>query len=176
MLIQRIQKDPILSTFLCNDCEEHGVGVIVSDDVIRDTFIIIKVDEYYKIHEKSNSRPKSPDCLIVQHCGGNKFVLYIIELKSSESLSTKELNETAEKFQSCFSDFMSNRFRDYFYDTDYEFTIRLILISNHKERDDNKKTEPSRLDRLLNLKAFHFANKGYLLQHRIPNPTINPCQ
>jgi uncharacterized protein YlaI len=176
MLIKRIQDDPILSEFLCNDCEERGVGIDVSDEVNRNDFIIIKVDEYYKIHEKSNNRPKSPDCLIIQHCGGNKFVLHIIELKSSESLSTKELNETAEKFQSCFSDFMSNRFREYFYDIDYDFSIRLFLVSNHKEREENRKTEPSRLDRLLTLKAFRFANRGYLLQHKTPNPTIKPCQ
>jgi hypothetical protein len=174
MLIKRIQEDPILSEFLCDDCEENGVGINVSTDVKRDDFIIIRVDEFY--NKLVPTPPKSPDCLIIQHCGGNRFVLYIIELKSSESLSTEKLNETAEKFQNCFSDFMSDRFREYFYDTDYEFTIKLILISNHKERDSNKKTEPSRLDRLLTLNAFRFANRGYLLQHKIPNPVIQPCQ
>ena len=174
MLIKRIQEDPILSEFLCDDCEERGVGINVSTDVKRDDYIIIRVDDFY--NKLVPHPPKSPDCLIIQHCGENKFVLHIIELKSSESLSTEVLNEIAEKFQNCFSDFMSDRFRDYFYDTDYEFSIRLFLISNHKERPNDKKTEPSRLDRLLTLKAFRFANRGYLLQHKTPNPIIKPCK
>ena len=53
MLIKRIQEDPILSKFICEDCVENGVGTNVSENVNRDDFIIIKVDEYYKIHEKS---------------------------------------------------------------------------------------------------------------------------
>ena len=40
MLIQKIQEDPILSQFLCDDCEEHGVGINMGSEVKREDFII----------------------------------------------------------------------------------------------------------------------------------------
>lgn len=174
MLIKRIQEDPILSEFLCDDCEERGVGINVSTGVNRDDYIIIRVDEFY--NKLVPYPPKSPDCLIIQHCGENKFVLYIIELKSIESLKSEKLSDIRDKFQNCFSDFMSDRFRNYFYDTDYEFDIRLLFVSNPRERVKERKTEPSKLDNLLALRPCRFANRGYLLEHELPNPTINPCQ
>jgi hypothetical protein len=176
MLIQRIQEDPILSKFLCDDCEEHGVGINVSEAVKRDDFIIIKVDEYYKIHEKSNNRPKSPDCLIIQHCGENRFVLYLIELKDIESLKTERLSDIRDKFQNCFSDFMSDRFREYFYDTDYEFTIKVFFISDPREGKVDRKSQSTRMDNLLALKQPYFANRVYPIKPKLPNPTIQPCQ
>jgi hypothetical protein len=176
MLIKRIQEDPILSEFICDDCEERGVGINVSTDVNRNDYIIIRVDEFYNKTIHDDDRPKSPDCLIIQHCGGNKFVLYIIELKAIETLKSEKLSDIRDKFQNCFSDFMSNRFRNYFYDTDYEFDIRLLFISNPREREKERKTEPSKLDNLLALRPCRFANRGYLLEHELPNPTIKPCQ
>ncbi len=174
MLIKRIQEDPILSEFLCDDCVEHGVGVNISPDVNRDDYIIIRVDEFY--NKLVPRPPKSPDCLIIQHCGDDKFVLYIIELKAIESLKSEKLSDIRDKFQNCFDDFISNKFRDYFYDTDYEFDIRLLFISNPRERQGDRKTEPSRLDNLLALRPCRFANRGYLLEHELPNPTIKSCQ
>jgi hypothetical protein len=174
MLIKRIQEDPILSEFLCDDCEERGVGIDVSTDVKRTDYIIIRVDEFY--NKLVPHPPKSPDCLIIQHCGGNKFVLCIVELKSIESLKTEKLSDIRDKFQSCFDDFMSDRFREYFYDINYEFDIRLLFVSNPRVRKMERKTEPSKLDNLLALRPCRFANRGYLLEHELPNPTIKPCQ
>ncbi len=176
MLIKRIQEDPILSEFLCDDCEENGVGINVSKNVNQDDLIIIKVDEYYKIHEKSNNRPKSPDCLIIQHCGGNKFVLYLIELKDIKSLKTEKLSDIRDKFQSCFSDFMSDRFREYFYDTTYEFTINVFFISDPREGKIDNKSKSTRMDSLLALKQPYFANRIYPIRPKLPNPVIQPCQ
>jgi hypothetical protein len=176
MLIKRIQEDPILNEFLCDDCEENGVGINVSEEMKREDFIIIKVDEYYKVHEKSNNRPKSPDCLIIQHCGGDKFVLYLIELKDIKSLKTEKLSDIRDKFQSCFSDFMSDRFREYFYDISYDFSIKLLFISNPSESKKDNKGKPTRMDNLLSQRPCKFANRPYLLEHELPNPTIKPCQ
>lgn len=176
MLIQRIQEDPILGKFLCDDCEEHGVGVNVSNEVSRMDFIIIRVDEYYNTTIHENDRPKSPDCLIIQHCGGNRFVLYIIELKAIDSLKTEKLSDIRDKFQNCFSDFMSDRFREYFYDTEYEFTIKLLFISAPSESRKDNKGKSTRLDNLLALRPCVFANRRYNLAHKLPNPTIQPCQ
>ncbi len=174
MLIKRIQEDPILSEFLCDDCEERGVGIDVSTDVNRDDFIIIRVDEFY--NKLVYHPPKSPDCLIIQHYGGDKFVLYIVELKSIETLKSENLNDIRDKFQNCFSDFMSDRFRDYFYDIQYDFTIKLLFISDPSESKEESKNKPARLDNLLALPPCRFADKKYPLDFRKPNPVIKPCQ
>ncbi len=175
MLIQEILQDPILNKFLCDDCEEHGVGINVSDAVNKKDYIIVRVDEYYNTTVRDNIRPKSPDCLIIQHCGGNKFVLYLVELKAIQSLKTEKLSDIREKFQSCFDDFMSDRFRDYFYNTDYDFTIKLLFISDPKEGRKDHKNKTTRMDNLLALPPCSFGNKKYMLAHKLPNPTIQPC-
>lgn len=175
MLIKRIQEDPILSKFLCDDCEENGVGINVSPLVKKEDYIIIRVDEYYNSNLVHNP-PKSPDCLIVQHCGGDKFVLYILELKAIATLKTEKLSDIRDKFQNCFDDFMTYRFPAYFYDGDYEFTIKLILISDPSESRKDNKGRPTRLDNLLALPHCRFSNKKYPLDFRKPNPTIQPCQ
>ncbi|PWK28621.1 hypothetical protein LV89_00825 [Arcicella aurantiaca] len=175
MLIQRIQEDPILSKFLCDDCTENGVGVNVSPLVKKEDYIIIRVDEYYNSNLVHNP-PKSPDCLIIQHCEGEKFVLYLVELKAIETLKTEKLSDIRDKFQNCFDDFMSDRFRDYFYDIAYEFSIKLLFISNPSESKKDNKSKPTRMDSLLSQRPCKFANRPYLLEHRLPNPVIQPCQ
>ena len=104
MLIQKIQGDSILSKFICDDCEENGVGINIGLEVKREDFIIIKVDDYY--NKLVQNPPKSPDCLIIQHCGENRFVLYLIELKGIKSLKTEKMSNIRDKFQECFNDFI----------------------------------------------------------------------
>ncbi|MDZ7898978.1 MAG: hypothetical protein U5N85_13270 [Arcicella sp.] len=173
MLIQKIQEDPVLSKFLCDDCEENGVGINIGSEVRKEDFIIIRVDEFYnKLVPKP---PKSPDCLIIQYCGENRFVLYLIELKNIKSLKTENMGDIRDKFQNCFSDFMSDRFREYFYDTDYEFVIKLYFISDPKETKIDK-GKATRMDSLLALRQPRFANRIYPIKHKNPNPIIQPCQ
>ncbi|MCU0470511.1 MAG: hypothetical protein MUF58_18125 [Arcicella sp.] len=175
MLIQKIQEDPILSKFLCDDCEENGVGINIGTEVKRDDFIIIRVDEFYNKTVHDDSRPKSPDCLIIQHCGNNRFVLYLIELKAIKSLKTENMGDIRDKFQNCFSDFMSDRFREYFYNTDYEFVIKLYFISDPRETKIDK-GKATRMDSLLALRQPRFANRIYPIKPKNPNPIIQPCQ
>ncbi len=163
MLIQRIQEDPILSNFLCDDCTENGVGVNVSPLVRKEDYIIIRVDEYYNSNLVHNP-PKSPDCLIIQHCEGDKFVLYLVELKAIETLKTERLSDIRDKFQNCFDDIS------------YEFSIKLLFISNPSESKKDNKGKPTRMDSLLSQRPCKFANRPYLLEHRLPNPVIQPCQ
>ena len=173
MLIQKIQEDPVLSKFLCDNCEENGVGINMGSEVKREDFIIIRVDEYY--NKLVQNPPKSPDCLIIQHCGGNRFVLYLIELKDIKSLKTEKMSDIRDKFQECFNDFMSDRFRLYFYDLGYDFTIKLFFITDPKETKIDK-GKATRMDSLLALKQPRFANRIYPIKHKIPNPIIQPCQ
>lgn len=114
--------------------------------------------------------------MIIQHCGGNRFVLYLVELKAIESLKTEKLSDIRDKFQNCFDDFMSDKFRNYFYNTDYDFSIKLLFISDPKEGNKNTKNQSTRMDNLLSLPPCNFGNRKYLLNHKLPNPTVQPCQ
>ena len=71
---------------------------------------------------------------------------------------------------------MSDRFREYFYDITYEFTIKVFFISDPKEGKVDKKSKSTRMDSLLALKQPFFANRIYPIKPKLPNPVIQPCQ
>ena len=96
-------------------------------------------------------------------------------LKAIKSLKTEKMSDIRDKFQDCFNDFMSDRFREYFYENDYEFIIKLFFISDPRETKIDK-GKATRMDSLLALKQPRFANRIYPIKHKIPNPIIQPCQ
>ena len=176
MLINDILNNPILGDYRCNDCEENGIGVSFHADIQREDYVIIKIDHYF--NKEIHPNPDGNDCLVVQKCGDNRYKLYLIELKSIESLKSYSLEQIRKKFQNCFDIFMSDKFRSYFYDLNHDFaSIQLIFISNTKEQMQriDKKQKNTRLDSLLALPPCRFGNKLYGIEFQEPYPTIMPC-
>jgi hypothetical protein len=170
MLLEELRKDKDLLPFICNECEENGVFVGISTDV-KD-IVIISVDKYY--NSFNENRPASPDCLIVQYCETGKYHLYIVELKNVAKTSKDYLDRDNihEKFTTCLQDFMSNRFREYFYNTDYQLDIRLALIAGHISET---KIRNFSFDFLLAMPPIIFGNKRYAIKGFNPNPLISKC-
>lgn len=169
MLLEELRKDKDLLPFICNECEENGVFVDISTDV-KD-IVIISVDKYYNsFNEKT--RLASPDCLIVQYCETGKYHLYIVELKNVAKAGLLDKNNIHEKFSTCLNDFMSSRFRNYFYNPNYDFDIQLFLIAGHIE---DKKIKNFKFDYLQGLRYFKFGSKMYGIRSINPNPLIPKC-
>lgn len=177
-LVQKIKSDSTLQPYLCLECEENGIAAVLAPNIPVSEVVIIRVDQYYNTQVKNP--PRSPDCLIIQHCNANRYELCIVELKNIQGLQKYSLNAIREKYQTCFSDFMSNRFRHYFYDLTFTFKqIRLLFISDPQRQLQNpsyqKKDKNTRLDALLALPPCRFANKLYGITHELPNPMIRKC-
>ena len=175
-LIDEIRNHASLNPFICPDCTENGVGFNFSPEVNKGSYIIIKVDEYYS-SLKLKAPPPSPDCLIIQHCKDNKYVIFVVELKNIDNMKTISLNNLREKFVTCLKDFMSDTFRDIFYNEAYDFTtsLNLLFISAPAQARTNDKSRTTRLDNFLSMPPCEFANKKYIIKHKIPNPVLNPC-
>ena len=79
----------------------------------------------------SPDTPKSPDCLIVQKCANEQYKIYVVELRNVKSQKNKYIDRSGirAKFETCLLDFMSDRFRPYFYDERYQFKLHLILVA-----------------------------------------------
>ena len=178
MLIDDILSNPNLADYRCNDCEENGVGVSFHADIQLTDYVILKIDDYFNRTIPNPNTPAGNDCLIVQLCQDNRYKLYLIELKNIENLRSYSLKQIREKFQNCFDIFMSDKFRSYFYDLNYDFTsIELIFVSNTREQMSrvDKKQKNTRLDSLLAQPPCRFANKLYGITFQEPYPTIMPC-
>ena len=130
--------NPVLSQYLCNDCEENGIGVSVHSDIQQGDYVIIKVDDYF--NKEIHPNPAGNDCLIVQRCVDNRYKVYLIELKNIQTLRHYDLSHIRDKFQNCFDILMSDKFRSYFYDPNQANSIfkcnrlinRFLVIKSQK--------------------------------------------
>jgi len=174
MLLDDIRADPDLAPFLDTTCCERDVCVDFDPSISKEDYVIIKVDDYYNAKVPSPDTPKSPDCLIILRCKDESFHIFIAELKNVKSQSGKNIQrgKTREKFHTCLTDFMSNRFRNHFYNTAYKLKLQLILVAGKVSPGYIKNFK---LDFLLTMRPLQFANKFYGIQLKNPNPIVLPC-
>ena len=78
MLLQKISEDAKLTPYLCDDCEENGVGISFHSAIQKTDYVIIKIDKYF--NKNIHPNPAGIDCLVVQKCADNRYKLYLIEL------------------------------------------------------------------------------------------------
>ncbi|MEK7256393.1 MAG: hypothetical protein AAB316_16685 [Bacteroidota bacterium] len=174
MLLDELRAEPALAYFIKSECCDQGICVDFDPAIPATDFVIIKVDDFYADAIRAGDRPKSPDCLIVQRCADGKFHWFVVELKSVQSQGSGDLKreEIWEKFHTCLTDFMSNRFRQFFYNPDYEFNLHLVLVAG-KMAEKFKRNFDFKF--LLGLKPLYFANKIIGVQGENPNPLVRPC-
>ncbi len=168
-LIEKIKNDNVLQQFIEETCEENGVCVHLDKKITN--FVIIKVDKYYNSLHKTVLA--SPDCLIIYECINdnasnsiNTYGIAIVELKAISENNKFTLANLIEKFETCFNDFMSDKFAEYF-DKDFQ-TVKLFFIT----KLEKQKAARGQLDALIS-KAFKFRNRKYLINWKAE--TIKPC-
>lgn len=118
---------------------------------------------------KIENRPASIDCFIIRKCINSGYGLTLVELKSVKNSRGFELSNISEKFNTAINDFMKNKFKEVL-DIEYK-TIKLYFVSNIEiyKRDLGLK-----LELLINLK-FRINGKTYMIEPRMPHPTITNC-
>ncbi len=167
-MLENIKSHEILSKFLVEECCENEVSVTFKEDVAKDSYIIIKVDDYYNSLGLAKP-PASLDCLIIRQCLNTGFGLTLVELKSIENSQGFTFDNMKAKFETVLDDFMQNRFKDLLY-KDYKH-IKLYFVSNIEiyRRDIGLKMEA-----LINVR-FSYRGRKLPIEARMPHPTITNC-
>ncbi len=179
MLIDLLKNDAVISQYLCKECSENDVSIEIDKDIESEDVLIIKIDNYY--NKLVHKPPPSPDCLIIQKCSKNNFIIYIVELKNIESPKFFKIENIKQKFITCLDDFMSIRFAKYFHDEEPNYlNIHLIFISDPYDFKNipvkQEKMSGYKLDALLAQRIPKYFNKYLYINHKIPNPKINNCR
>jgi len=179
MLIDLLRNDAVISQYFCNECAENDVSIEIDSSIAADDMLIIKVDNYY--NKSVPHPPESPDCLIVQRCSENTFLIYIVELKNISSPKYFKVENIRQKFITCLDDFMSNRFAKYFHQDKITYSnIRLIFISDPYNFKNvpvrQEKMTGYKLDTLLAQRIPKYFGLHLYIDHKLPNPKINNCR
>lgn len=168
-LIEKIRNDDVLQEFIEETCEENSVCIHLDEKITN--FVIIKVDKYYNSLHKTVLA--SPDCLIIYECINNNannsintYSVAIVELKAISENKKFNFANLTEKFETCFNDFMGDKFSQYF-DKDFQ-TVKLFFIT----KLEKQKAARGQLEVLIS-KVFKFRNKKYLINWKIE--TLKPC-
>ena len=108
MIIEKIKSHETLSQFLVEECCENNVSVTFQEDVASESYVIIKVDDFYNSLD-IEKRPPSLDCLIIRRCLNVGFGLTLVELKEIHSGQAFDLDNMKAKFETCLDDFMQKK-------------------------------------------------------------------
>jgi hypothetical protein len=179
-LLADVCSDPALSSFLCEACSENGFAVGFNPALAPENRVVIRVDAYYNSLSWSATEPTppSPDCLIIVRCTDGRYRLYVVELKDvgvARNIN-RNLGQIREKFKTCLSDFMSNRFRKYFFNERYEYArLDLWFITNPYGSRPDTKDRGLRYDYMLSDPPLYFLNRKYSVQHSPTHPVVEPC-
>lgn len=171
-LINLLNDDEILQKYIQPECEDEGLCVDFEESIDKNTTIVLKIDDYYNGLNLAET-PPSIDCLIVQFCRESTYKIFLIELKNVERARLIDSKNLREKFNTTLYDFMSNKFRDYFYNEAFDLKIKLILCAG-KRKNDNR-IRSYKLDFLLGLKPFRFDGKLIGINGLPPTPVIREC-
>ncbi|CDN76113.1 hypothetical protein [Elizabethkingia anophelis] len=168
MMINKVKSDTILSEFIVDQCDENGICVSIDSDINRDSYVIIKVDDYYNSLQVAE-RPASVDCLIIHECINGGYGFALVELKNISTSRYFCTDNIKEKFETSLYDFIKIRFAEIL---DSEFKkIKLYFVSN---KELYKRDLGLKLETLINLR-FNFNEKRLMIEPRMPTPTIKKC-
>ncbi|MES2703328.1 MAG: hypothetical protein V4649_11850 [Bacteroidota bacterium] len=180
MLIEQLRNDRNVGPFIGFECRENTLYVGIADTVSPEDLLIIKVDSYYNATIHNNDRPKSPDCLIIQRCGEDRYVLHIVELRDIEGPGGFTVKEIEEKFVNCIEDFMSERFGNYFHNEAHNIDrIKLVFVSDpygfKHDPEKRRKMRGHKIDLLLQVRIPKIFGLHLYIQHELEY-TISNCR
>lgn len=184
-MIQMIEAEPRLKSYLHRKIEDAGVSVAVDDKLQEKEYIGIKVDDYYAgKHEKVI--PSAVDFIVAVDCACSWYVLYILELKGvKNTCSTKSIHA---KFDTAINQFMGNEFKDIFHNDKFKYRdVQLYLVTTSYGkamqmgkfeeylalRNKIKAKDTLQNDSTLSDKLYKFRGKICSIRREVPpNPLI----
>jgi hypothetical protein len=168
-MFRRIVNHDVLRHFIEDSCCENEVCITFDKSLDANNVVILKVDKYYNSLALGKNTPPSIDCVIIRKCLRSGYGLTLVELKSVSNSKGFELDNMRLKFHTTINDFIKTRFREVL-DIDYNH-IKLYFVSNIEvyKRDIGLK-----LELLINTR-FKINNRHYMIEPRMPHPTIANC-
>lgn len=128
-MISKINNNRNLRPYCRHDISDEGVVVPVSETLGEESFVGVKVDDYYNDTIKDNNCPKSVDYVVAVDCSCDSYKLYILELKGGKRKNLKA-KDIYEKFESTIQDFLEKRFKDIFCYDAYKYkSVELYLVN-----------------------------------------------
>ncbi len=172
MLLNNIKENQYLTDFIKDECSDERMCVEIDNKIAKNEYLVIKVDDYYNSLGLTHT-PASPDCLIVIKCKNSGYALAIVELKNINKAKRFDIENLTQKFTTCFNDFMSKRFKEYF-DQDFQ-RIQLFFVTKVNIHPSNRDPlRGLRLEALMN-KRFKFRKRNYMIRSYNPTPLIKAC-
>lgn len=183
-MIQRIKQTKALKPYQHQKIEDAGVAVDVDEKLSEQEYIGIKVDDYYMGLKLQGETPKAVDFIVVVDCGFNWYTLYILEMKDTNSYTTRDIHE---KFDTAINRFLQVDFKEIFLDDRYKYRlVKLYLVrpfkpaekySNYEEykkiQEKIRTKDTLAIDQKLGDKIYRFRNLLLRIEREIPpNPLI----
>lgn len=190
-MIDAIYSDPELHALIRQECFENQIGV-TPDPALCDSdgfwdhtrVVALKVDAYYSTMNMATP-PKSPDYVVIVKCEDNTFDLYVIELRNVAKTKGIKRKDIEAKFLTVFTDFFTVRFPHIFLNPGLgKFNkVRLYLVTdplglkkrNLTEAEIKEYFTGTVLDAFSNLEPIQFIGRNFLIEPKLPNPTIVKC-
>ncbi len=177
-LLNALRADARIQPFLKHTCAEHGVGATLSPTLRAEEYVIISPDGYYN-SLNIKYRPKSPDCLVVVRCADGAHKVFVIELKDIDG-ARFEPNDIREKFSTCLGDLMSGVLGQHFNRPDVQIrSVKLYFVAApygpRSDRTVSRTDRTTKLDVLLTLPPFLYNGRRCGIEHKMPDPLIQPC-
>lgn len=190
-MIDMIKKDALLAPYLKTEIEDAGIKVGIDSSLSSDSYVAIKVDDYYA-DLKILLTPKAVDYVVIVDCQCDWFAMYILELKNVSSPNGLDIPAIQEKFKNTINLFLSDKFSYIFLNDRFKYKlIKLYLVSDayhergnfstHAEykafRDKVNKKDTLKIDMNLSSKLYKFRGKILQIEYEIPpNPIITRCK
>ena len=181
-MIKRIKQHYLLSQCIKPECCENNVKAIISDTITDENYVILDIDEYYRLIKRSNrgfKLPPSIDCLILIKCSDGDYKLFIIELKNLTSNYNIQKGKIYRKFKTTISDFLKNRYPSTFSFENNLKEFDLFLVTNLDHYSDNdtlsKRLNDPRLNFLNTIKPFEYNGFTRTIKAGLPNSVIQNC-
>ena len=169
-LLDKLRFHPMLSPYVMETCNDEGLCVTLDSGINPEDYVIIKVDGFYNGLNLGNT-PPSPDCLIVLRCQSGGYSLHIVEFKDIQIAQRikNKIENIEEKFNTCFNDFIKNRFKDFLY---IEFKdIKLYFVSKVSV---HKRDISLTMEVLMGLR-IKYDSKSLMIRPSLPTPAIKKC-
>lgn len=183
-MIQRIKQTKALKAYQHQKIEDAGVEVDVDEKLSEQEYVGIKVDDYYMGLKLQGKTPKAVDFIVAVDCGFNWYALYILEMKDTNSYTTKDIHE---KFDTAINRFLQVDFKEIFLDDRYKYRlVKLYLVRRFKQAEQYanyeeyvkiqekiSKKDTLAADQKLSDKIYRFRKMLLKIEREIPpNPLI----
>ena len=168
-MINKIKTHEILSRFVDDTCCENEICVTFDNSISKDSYVIVKVDNFYNAQKLGKQTPATVDCLIIRKCVNGGYGLTLVELKKIGTGKGFELDNMQKKFETTLSNFIKTRFKK---PLDINYTeVKLYFVSR---QEIHKRDLGLKMEVLINLK-FKFNDRKLMIMPFMPNPTIKNC-